>query len=244
MICPRGHWTAAAAIWFVVLLWAQSPAIADGAGAGEAPSAVDADTPVAATRSASGSEEGRIEDRRVPPKGIREDSGVGSSPPTLDPLGWWKTVAALALVVGIIFILKRYLVRHGVGGGPRVGGQVVEVLTRTAVSGKHQVMLLRVGGRLLVVGAGPDTLNTLAEITDPEQVGELLGIVEQGKAASITSGFANSLRGLRSQVGEEMSELDDHGDPVCRTPAGSAADRVRGVLGKVRDFGSNFRRRA
>jgi flagellar protein FliO/FliZ len=64
---------------------------------------------------------------------------------------WWsaKACAALALaVIGLIAVAARRR-------GPRSPAAAVEVVGRVSLSPKHAVYLLRVGRRVLVVGAGP-----------------------------------------------------------------------------------------
>ena len=56
---------------------------------------------------------------------------------------------ALALAVcGGIAVAARRL-------GPRAGSGAVQVVGRVSLSPKHSVYLLKVGGRVLVLGAGP-----------------------------------------------------------------------------------------
>jgi hypothetical protein len=65
--------------------------------------------------------------------------------------GWWSGTAWLALVLAVcggIAAAARRL-------GPRATAGVVQVVGRVSLSPKHSVYLLRVGRRVLVVGAGP-----------------------------------------------------------------------------------------
>ena len=86
---------------------------------------------------------------------------------------WTRTLAALALVVVLIiaarFMLKRF--------GPVSGAQrrdMLDVLARTAVSPRHQLLLVRVGRRVVLVGQSPASLETLSEVTDPDEVAALI----------------------------------------------------------------------
>jgi len=180
-----------------------------------------------------------VEDRRILARGPGEGGRTDLENNRIDqdgkPAGSgqiWQTLGALAVVVGLIFAAKWLLSRYG-GGRVRRGGGVIEVLTKTAVSARHSVMLIRVGSRLLVVGAGGDGMNTLTEINDPEQVSELLGAVKRAEAESLSNSFARALRGQRV-------DLQDDGavEPTGRTPAGGAADQIKGLLGRVRRMGS------
>lgn len=160
--------------------------------------------------------------------------GSDSNPSTGD---WWQTLAALALVVGMILGLKKVLRRfgtHKVGVGPG-GSRVVEVLSRTAVGSRQQVMLVRVGQRLLVVGAGSESLSTLAEITDPEEIAQLLGAAEQARANSLSNNFAKTLRGWRAQMSDLSGQDDDgHGEARPSTPAARAVSQVKAMILRLR----------
>ena len=103
--------------------------------------------------------------------------------------GWWRTALALGLVVGLIF-LARYLMRRLGGGAAKAGGGAIDVLARTSVSPRQQLLLVRLGRRLLLVGSGPEGMTPLSEITDPEEVDRMLKLVETSKAES----FAEILR--------------------------------------------------
>ena len=65
--------------------------------------------------------------------------------------GWWPGMAGLALVLavggGIAVAARRF--------GPRAAAGAVQVVGRVSLSPKHSVYLLRVGRRVLLVGAGP-----------------------------------------------------------------------------------------
>jgi len=103
--------------------------------------------------------------------------------------GWWQTALALLLVVGLIF-LARYLLRRLGGRAVKTGGGAVDVLARTSVSPRQQLLLVRLGQRLLLVGSGPEGMTPLSEITDPQEVERMVKLIETSKAES----FAEILR--------------------------------------------------
>lgn len=49
----------------------------------------------------------------------------------------------------------------------------LKLISRMRLGVRHEVMLLKVGERALLVGAGPHGLNTLAEFTDPAEIARL-----------------------------------------------------------------------
>lgn len=77
----------------------------------------------------------------------RRDAGGTRS---TGPDGWWSGLAfvALVLVCGGAAVVARRL-------GPRASSSAVQVVGRVSLSPKHSVYLLRVGRRVLLVGAGP-----------------------------------------------------------------------------------------
>ena len=84
--------------------------------------------------------------------------------------GWWLGTAgialALALFGGISLASRRY--------GPQREGGPLRVVGRTSLSPKQTVYLLRVGDRVLLIGAGPQgPPSLLGELTDPAELRRL-----------------------------------------------------------------------
>jgi flagellar biogenesis protein FliO len=181
-------------------------------------------------------------------------AGANSRPSSGGSL-WWQTLGALLLVIGLILAMRWILRRTSSLRAVAGGGQVIEVLSRTNISARQSLLLVRVGQRILVIGAG-ETLTTLVQFDDPAQVAELLGNVEQARASSLSNTFARALSQWRSssvdvavqqeatasvQSSDAAAPFGQSADP--RTPAGGAADRLRNMAQKVRDVGSSLRRR-
>ena len=60
---------------------------------------------------------------------------------------------------------------------------MLDVLARATVSPRHQLLLVRLGHRLVLVGQSPASLTALSEVTD---AGEVAALIE---AASTGSGL-------------------------------------------------------
>jgi len=116
---------------------------------------------------------GLIEEQRLPPPGRDTYGDVAT------------TLLALAVVVAMIF-LARYLLRRlaGVHAGTRRLA-AMEVMARTRVSPRQQLLLVRLGKRLVLTGCGPGSLTALAEVTDPDDVADLIQAAEQSRPASL-----------------------------------------------------------
>jgi flagellar biogenesis protein FliO len=117
---------------------------------------------------------------------VRKDSGPARKDDTaLD--GWPRVLIALGVVVLLIF-LARYLIRRAGKTAGRTGQRgPVQTLWRTNLSIKHQLFLVRLGRRLLLVGSAGGGLTTLCELSDPQEIAEALSAVDQGLGDSFIS---------------------------------------------------------
>ena len=86
---------------------------------------------------------------------------------------WGRTMAALAIVVVLIFAAGIILKRFSPVSGPQKR-QVLEVLARTTVSPRHQLLLVKVGKRVVLVGQTQASLAALSEVTDADEVAALI----------------------------------------------------------------------
>ncbi len=111
-------------------------------------------------------------------------TGAGESP-------WMQTLQtllALAIVVALIYACRYVLQRLGKTGRP--GGTdlgVIEVLSRTGIGARQQLLLVRLGRRLVLVGCWPSGMAGLSEITDPAEISVLTSSLEAGGSARIVA---------------------------------------------------------
>jgi flagellar protein FliO/FliZ len=118
-----------------------------------------------------------------------------------------RLVGALGMVLALIFAAqwagKRLLGQQRGGRSSRV----INVLSRTILAPRQQVILVSVGRRLLVVGDSAGRLTPLAEITDLEEVAELLAESRGEKAAA--SGAFNEWMNKNQRNFLAEDEIDD-----------------------------------
>ena len=93
--------------------------------------------------------------------------------------GWWSmplgVAAALAAVGGISLAAKRSRWDFGLGSTLARDLGSIGVVGQARLSPKHAVYLVRVGDRVLIVGAGQGgSPATLGEVTDPVELGRLI----------------------------------------------------------------------
>jgi flagellar biogenesis protein FliO len=102
--------------------------------------------------------------------------------------------SSLAIVVGLFlgaaWCFRKTLSTSLGGGLPK---QVVNVLGRSSLSGRQQMVLVRFGNKLLLVSVIQGEARTLSEITDPLEVDQLVGLCESSQPGSITNSFKSVL---------------------------------------------------
>lgn len=157
---------------------------------------------------------------------------------------------ALGIVLAIIGAIY-WLFRRFYGGAvSSMTTHAVKVLSRTPIAPRQQVMLLKVGRRVVVVGDSNGSLSTLSQIDDADEVAQLLGQLQaeqMTRAASFGNVFRRNQTNFddveppprRGATGEEMTTVpDDAAEPA--TPADDELSRQRseiaGLLEKVRSL--------
>ncbi len=104
-------------------------------------------------------------------KSIEDDPLDGDSD-RKRPSGWWQTILALGLVIVLILAARFGLQR--LGGRSQLASGPIEVLNRLGVGSRQQLMLVRFGERLILVGASQGALTALAEANGTEEIESLM----------------------------------------------------------------------
>jgi flagellar biogenesis protein FliO len=64
----------------------------------------------------------------------------------------------------------------GAAFGAASSSRAIQVLSRAPIGGKHRILVLQVGRRILIVAeSGGQPLSTLCQITDPNEAAALIG---------------------------------------------------------------------
>jgi len=146
-----------------------------------------------------------------------------------------KVTGALAIVLGLIFSL-RWLLRRSMNPAALPGAtNVVQLLTRSALTPRQHLLLVRVGRRLLVVADCNGQLNSLSEITDADEVATLIGQLRDEKLTSASKCFGNLLGMWRRGSDDDAEDAEQSvadGEPFPRAapdvPARFARDGAAG----------------
>ncbi|TVQ62795.1 MAG: hypothetical protein EA379_04820 [Phycisphaerales bacterium] len=161
-----------------------------------------------------------------------------------------RTAGALAVVIGLVLLLRTAMRRVALGSGS-VAGQlgaggrapsgVLTVLARYPVARGQTLVLLRMDRRVLLLNQTAAGFATLAEVTDPEEVASLLIKTRDDEGDSMAQRFGVLLRRMerdpsiagddgvvdvRSRRFAEAPPPETAAWPEARDPVGSIRRRL------------------
>lgn len=122
------------------------------------------------------------------------------------------TAAALGGTLLVIVLARSAVKRFGgnLGVGKRPSG-VVEILARYPVARGQQVILLKVGRRVIVAHQNGQAMQALSEFSTPEDVADIMTRCEAGARGTKEFSFDSVLR----QSGKAFDAVDASGDTVA-----------------------------
>jgi flagellar biogenesis protein FliO len=139
-----------------------------------------------------------------------------------------RVVIALALVIGLILLLRWLGRRFFASPAGARSSRAVKVLSRAPFSPKQHVVLMQVGKRVLVVADNGQQLSSLAEISDADEVAALLGQLREESAVSPVKAFSslfNRFSAGSDGVNDEAAEPVDAHTGSERADATGAGQR-------------------
>jgi flagellar biogenesis protein FliO len=145
-------------------------------------------------------------------------AAVPSNPTNNNGMDATRVLLALAGVVGLIAVLRVGLRRIFPGAISPRATRAIKILSRSIVSPKQHLLLIQVGKRLIVVGDSGAQLNPLCEITDGEEMAEILAAVRE-ESATAARRFDLLFGRARKSFDEEPAPA-----PAAEAPAGAAFD--------------------
>ena len=158
------------------------------------PSSFDAD----ATATTSHSSEPSFPSlTRAPSDGDQHSTSAQS--PDLSRLGGPALTMASSLAVvlglfaGLVWLTRRF--GSKANGGGELPRDVVQSLGSTSVGPRTRVMLLKCGAKVIVVAQTATEIKPLSEITDPEQVRQLVALCQGDSRAA----FSQTLRSIERE---------------------------------------------
>jgi flagellar protein FliO/FliZ len=105
-------------------------------------------------------------------------------------------IVVIGLFLGLAWLYRKSIVRTGNSGLPNT---VVQILGKTALAPRQQLVLLRFGSKLVLVSNIHGEARTVSEIVDPLEVDQLTGLCESNRPGSISHSFREILtQGVRT----------------------------------------------
>lgn len=153
-----------------------------------------------------------------------EDADATGRPNGLSPL--ITAAGSLGVVLGLFLLVAWVIGRAVPGGSGLLPKEVVEVLGRATLAGRGQVHLLRCGRKLLLVSVSPTGIESLTEITDPDEVNRLVGLCCQARPGSATAVFQQVLQQFAQE--RTVPGISGSGDDIRLANAG-----IPGRTGRV-----------
>jgi flagellar biogenesis protein FliO len=162
---------------------------------------------------------------------------------------WPRVALALGTVIAVIFAMK-FIARRWLGVSSVVGaGQVIRVLGRATTAPRQQVVLIQVGRRIVVAADNGGQMNALCQITEADEVAQLLGQLEEANQSTPTSTFRRWLKKADDDFAADEMETQPavaSAAAVGRTEANPTLDHARGeiagLMDKVRDLARQYKK--
>jgi flagellar biogenesis protein FliO len=188
-----------------------------------------------------------------------ESGEAVSEPAPSGQLSLTRVVMSLGIVLALIFGMKFFGQKYFGPKGMKSTGRTVETLWRAMIGPKQQVLLIKVGKRrVIVVGDSGGTLSALDQITDPDEIAELVGQLHTEKLgpaanafggifgrsaekfAAVTSSLSATRRAKDDAVeGDDVTAEDDAAAIVDKSVSATQRD-LESLLAKVRGVSSRI----
>jgi len=114
------------------------------------------------------------------------------------PTSTWAATLSMFFSLAVVlcfFLLVAWLVKKAQPASfLKLPGDVVQVMGRTPMAPRQQMYVVRFGSKLLLISHQPGQTQTLAEITDADEVQRLAGLLEANQPGSISNSFRDVLK--------------------------------------------------
>ena len=137
--------------------------------------------------------------------------------PELTPL--FSVGGSLFIVIAAFFLLVILFRKVSPKGNLPLPKEAFECLGRYFLTQKHQLQVLRLGNRIVLVSVMPDEVSTLAEISNPDEVVSFLGLCRRLDNHSATEMFRKTVSGMSE---DELSRSHDRPTVMRQRPSSPA----------------------
>ncbi len=172
-------------IAIILIVFAVSPAFSVGNGIEYLPSVLQKEVKTDSAKTDSAITSSAKTDSA---KALFKSTGTSLIVPTLMKAGFYLFVVTV-LIIGTVFILKWMFMNKG---GKTYQSSPVKVVNSTFISPKKSVHIIKIAGRVLVVGATDNQINLLTEL----QENELLDYEKNNPAVQPVKPFSQHLNNV------------------------------------------------
>ena len=124
-----------------------------------------------------------------PGRGPQRGSGEPRPPGKLDATTVVTAGSSLAVVLGLFLVVAWVLRRTTPGNCPVLSREVFEVLGGAPLAARQQAHLVRLGTKLVLLSVLPTGVETLSEVTEPDEVNRLAGLCQRSRPDIATAAF-------------------------------------------------------
>ncbi|MCX6646346.1 MAG: flagellar biosynthetic protein FliO [bacterium] len=130
-------------------------------------------------------------------------------------------IIVIVVIWGLSLLLKKFVTVRGLASS----SESLKILSTLSLSPSRVLYLVRLGDRILLIGGGEGGLRTLADITNPEEVSQIMRELE------FKGNF--DLNPFKSRLDSIMGEDDKV--PAVEEDFGSRQRKLQGMLDRLKD---------
>jgi len=152
-----------------------------------------------ATKITSAQTSNHFSARTITPPETTQNSETSQPGSSLSGRSMGTTIAALGAILLLFFGLVQVWRKFAPGASQSLPDAAWQVLGTAPIDQKHQLTIVRIGSRLLVLGQSDQGLQTLSEITHGEEVAQLMMMCQTQSESADQASFGDLLNKFRSR---------------------------------------------
>lgn len=125
-----------------------------------------------------------------------------------------QTLGSLLFVTALFACFAYWLRRNRGHRNANISAEAWEILGRGSLSPKHEFQLVRLGNRVLLLGYSSQSVHTLTEIEDPDEVNHLRSICKTQKPQPRGRVSEKLLKVLSGRSTKEIDSFDHDSSPA------------------------------
>ena len=149
----------------------------------------------------------------------------------------WRPIAALVAVL-LVIAAAAWLFRRFAGGSRQFRLPAgIDIIARTMLNPKQSLCLVKLGSRLVLLGVSPNHIASLQTVDQPDEVAQLLGLLESQSPGSISSAFGKLFHqhsGKYDQSTDLWPDGDEETDNDPNDQMNNAKGEIANLLKKVK----------